>query len=113
MEKKPLVDYENFHKDYWTKPPPSPRIAAFFMPYDLRQSVTQTGYTSLAEAQHWTRWRHTRDYGVIIDRFRLAHYFARGILLAKRSCLGLTIEGLTKINSLRSWILDVSDFLGN
>ncbi len=111
--KSPLSEYNSFHKLYWRRPPVSPVIGVTFTPFDLRMSVTKFGYQTYDEARYWKRWQLGEKHGIIVDRFRLAHYFQRGVTLHNRPFLRLWIEGFDQLLALRTWIDDAIAYLRN
>jgi hypothetical protein len=108
-EKTPGVDYKDFHEYYWTNWPHSPLLSATLVPFDLRESVTQGGYESIEEAYSWERWTLTKRFGVVLDRFRLAHYYVRG--LAHTLQPNVTIEGRRQLRDVRNWVVNAIQYL--
>lgn len=108
-EKHPVKDYGNFHEYYWANGPHSPLLSAVFIPFDFRESVTQGKYEDLEEAYRWERWKVTKDFGVILDRFRLAHYFSRG--LGRTICTTSKVEGRRELRAVRTWVTSAIQFL--
>jgi len=101
-DKAPVVDYNKFHEDFWARAPHSPVISLTLVPYDLRSSISQSLYDSLEEAYKWHRWSLGSAFGIVIDRFRLAYYFSRGLLLTREH--SLTVEGVSELMQVRNWV---------
>jgi hypothetical protein len=99
--KVPVLDHDNFHEYYWSSMPHSPLITATFLPFDFRTFVMKTLPCSLQEAWWSERWRLTKSHGVIVDRFRLAHYFASGLQTAHAG--KHKVESIDKLPELRAW----------
>lgn len=115
-EKTPPSDYDDFHEYYWSQWPHSPIISATLVPFDLRDSVIKGKHKSIEEAYSWERWALTKDFGVILDRFRMAHYYALGLARTLRA--DATIEGRKKLHDVRTWVVNGigylrKEYLGN
>ena len=107
--KTPPSDYDNFHEYYWSQYPHSPLISATLTPFDIRDSVIIGKHKTIEEAYFWERWRLTKDFGVVLDRFRLAHYYAAG--LARTLSTDTKIEGRRRLHDVRSWVLNAMNYL--
>ena len=111
VNKRPLEEYAHFHSLYWHRAPSSPVLGTTFVPFDFRSGITAINYDTKNDAQKWARWNKTTRFGVIVDRFRLARHFSKGVWLSQRAGLRLWIEGAEKLPDMRSWIADCSAFL--
>jgi hypothetical protein len=109
--KTPIKDYEHFHNTYWLKHPYSPLISATFIPFDFRADVAQANYESLEAAYKWARWDKTFRFGIIVDRYRLANSFARGLLISRQT--GFSVEGVAAVSRIRDWCLPVLQHIGH
>jgi hypothetical protein len=107
--KTPIQDYLHFHNTYWLKHPYSPVISATFIPFDFRSDVGQSNYQSLDDAYKWTRWDRTFEFGIIIDRYRLANFFAKGLAISRLS--GFSVEGAGAVSQIRDWCLPVLEYI--
>lgn len=107
--KTPPSDYDNFHEYYWSEYPHSPLISATLIPFDLRDSVIIGKHKTIEEAYFWERWRLTKDFGIVLDRFRLAHYYAAG--LARTLSTDTKIEGRRRLHDVRFWVLNAMNYL--
>jgi hypothetical protein len=108
-EKTPRSDYKDFHEYYWAQWPHSPLISATLIPFDLRQSITKGKYKNIEEAYFWERWTLTKDFGVVIDRFRLAHYYARGLAIIFHA--NAMVEGRRQLRDVRAWVVAALKYL--
>jgi hypothetical protein len=108
--KTPIQDYIHFHDTYWLKHPYSPIISATFIPFDFRSDIGQSNYESLEDAYRWTRWDKTSHFGIIVDRYRLANFFARGLMISRRA--GFSVEGVAAVSQIRNWCLPVLQHIG-
>jgi len=108
-EKTPPVDYDDFHEYYWVNWPHSPLLSATIVPFDLRESITQGGYKSIEEAYSWERWSLTKRFGVVLDRFRVAHYYSCG--LARSLHANARIEGRKQLRDVRDWVVNAIQYL--
>jgi hypothetical protein len=108
-EKTPISDYEHFHKTYWVKHPYSPLISATFIPFDFRKDIGQSNYESLEDAYRWKRWDKTFQFGIIVDRFRLANFFAKGLMISRRT--GFSVEGANIVSRIRDWCFPVVEYI--
>lgn len=107
--KVPVLDHENFHEYYWSQRPHSPLVTATFLPFDYRAFVMESLPGTIEEAWQIDRWRLTKTHGVIVDRFRLAHYFACGLKTA--SAGKHKVESVSQLPSLKRWIGGYIGFL--
>jgi hypothetical protein len=108
-EKNPSTDYSDFHEYYWAQHPHSPLISATLIPFDLRESITKGKYKTIDDAYFWERWTLTKQFGVLLDRFRLAHYYAKGLTIIFRS--GAKVEGRKQLRDVRKWVADALQYL--
>jgi hypothetical protein len=107
--KLPIIDHAFFHEDYWSLEPHSPLITATFIPFDFRTGIADVFHCPLEEAWVNERWRLTRSHGMIIDRFRLAHYFATGLKVGGGNTW--KVEAIDQIAGLKLWIVDALEFV--
>jgi len=101
-EKSPMQDFRNFHDDHWADYPKSPIIGATFIPFDFRE--IHKGDRGHSIDRHFL----TRDFGIIVDRFRLAHFFGRGLKVAKFH----HVEGIDQLPLVSTWVAENLNHLG-
>lgn len=112
-KKHPVAEMKEFlERRYWHAVPASPPILTTLMPFDLRQLADLRSYISPEDAWFGYRCQLGGRFGVILDRFRLARCFARGLAVSRRYGDDL-IGGITRLDALRSWILSVANHVWN
>jgi len=108
-DKTPPKDYGDFHEYYWSQWPHSPIISATLVPFDLRDPITKGNHKTIEDAYSWERWTLTKDFGVILDRFRMAHYYARGLARTLRP--DAKVEGRKQLHEVRVWVMNGIQYL--
>lgn len=107
--KTPINEVNEFHRLYWTRPPCSRPIVATFLPFDFRNWADRVDHPDPAESWKWTRWNLAGKYGVVVDRFRLASYFDRGLKIARWS--KYKVDGVDSLPDVSGWISEALTFL--
>jgi hypothetical protein len=103
---KSVVEYLNqFHGAWFAPPPPSQPIPAMFIPFAFHQDQQENAAQRFEENTHLRLQYDTTRFGIIHDRFRVAHY--AGIGFSGVGVITDTVDGFTQFANVCQWVQDV------
>lgn len=97
-------DVEFFHQEWFEIQPATPAMPVMFMPFCLEDPSESKDDLDEWEAARGRHARLVREHGVIMDRYRVARYASRGILLAAEGVS--PIERLETVSVISAWVAE-------